>query len=39
VSTLVIAAIVHQLQFLSKWVQSKVFADSTSKYSVLVLED
>ncbi len=39
ISTLLVSAIVHQLQFLSKWAQSKLFADSASKYSVLVLED
>lgn len=35
---LIVAGIVHQLQFISKWLQSKLFT-TTSKYSVLILED
>lgn len=38
VALLAVSAIVHQLQFCSKWLQSKLFKHE-SKYSVLVLED
>lgn len=35
---LVVSAVVMQLQFISKWLQSKLFKQE-SKYSVLILED
>lgn len=38
VAMLAVAAIVNQLQFISKWLQAKVLK-SDSKYSVLVVED
>jgi hypothetical protein len=38
VALLAVSGIVHQLQFCSKWLQSKLFKHE-SKYSVLVLED
>jgi len=38
VALLAVAAIVNQLQFISKWLQAKVLK-SDSKYSVLVVED
>jgi hypothetical protein len=38
VAMLAVAAIVHQLHFLSKWLQARLFKHD-SKYSVLVLED